>query len=93
MLNRRITRLQIQLRDEQRLGNEAERQLVERCERAEKEPGGSDQHQRHGNLSDDERAAYGEATVAGKSSTGILERLTSGNAPQSERGRDTGDNR
>ena len=76
LLDRRSTRLQVQLRDQQRLGHEAERQLVERRERAEEEPGRGDQHQRQGDLCDHERAADGEAMVAGESSTGILERLT-----------------
>jgi hypothetical protein len=85
--------MQIQLRDEQRLGNKTERELVERGERAEKESSGSNQHQRHGHLSDDERAAHREATIAGKSSTRLLERFPCGNAPQPERGCDTGDDR
>ena len=93
LLNRSITRLQVQLRDQQRLGHEAERQLVERGERAQKEPSGGNQHERDGNLRNDERAAYGEATVAGGAASCILESFTGGHALQPEHGRHAGDNR
>jgi hypothetical protein len=67
--------------------------LVERRERADKQSGRGDQHQRQPDLGDDERAAYGKATVAGTSATGILERLASGDSPQSQRRRYAGNNR
>jgi hypothetical protein len=68
LLNRRITRLQIQLRDEQRLGNEAERQLVERANGGERPAAATSMSD--GNLSDDERAAAKRRSPA--SPTGIL---------------------
>ncbi len=80
-----------ELEDEQRLGDEAERQLIEGRERAQEESCRDDEDERHRELRDDERAAHREAPVARHRSSSVLQGLARRDALQAEHRRDAGD--